>query len=105
MLGRCAGDAGRRYHPSMAATAPARGMHGRDAERRALGEALGRAAGGRLAVVLVEGEAGIGKTRLLAEGLADARARGMQVVLGRAEELERTRPFGLIARALCRVAC
>ena len=75
-------------------------MHGRDGEHRALGEALGRAAGGRLAVVLVEGEAGIGKTRLLAGALEDARSRGMQVVVGRAEELERTRPFGVIARAL-----
>ena len=84
----------------MAATVPAQGMHGRDAERRALGEALGRAAGGGLAVVLVEGEAGIGKSRLLAEALEDARSRGMQVVLGQAEELERTRPFGVIARAL-----
>jgi len=61
---------------------------------------MGRAAGGRLAVVLVDGEAGIGKTRLLAEALEDASSRGMQVVTARAEELERTRPFGVIARAL-----
>ena len=49
--------------------------------------------------MLIEGEAGIGKTRLLAEALADARGRGMQVAEGRAEELEQTRPFGLVARA------
>jgi len=49
--------------------------------------------------VLVEGEAGIGKTRLLAQVLEDARGRGMQVAAGRAEELERTRPFGLLAAA------
>lgn len=73
---------------SMAATSPARGMHGRDAETRALADALDRAAGGRLAVVLIEGEAGIGKTRLLARALADASSRRMQVVAGRAEELE-----------------
>ena len=84
----------------VAATAPARGMYGRDAERRALGEVVRRAAGGRLAVVLVEGEAGIGKTRLLGEVLDDASSRGMQVVAGRAEELERTRPFGVVTRAL-----
>jgi predicted ATPase len=63
------------------------------------GEALGRVAAGGPAIVLVEGEAGIGKTRLLAEALEDARSRGMQVAAGRAEELERTRPFGLLAAA------
>ena len=52
------------------------------------------------AIVLVEGEAGIGKTRLLAKALEDARGRGMHVAAGRAEELERTRPFGVLAGAL-----
>jgi DNA-binding CsgD family transcriptional regulator len=70
---------------------------GRDAEIRALGEALDRVSSGHPTIVLVEGEAGIGKTRLLEHALAKARARGMQVVAGRAEELERTRPFGLLA--------
>ena len=65
-----------------------------------MSEVVGRAAGGRLAVVLMEGEPGIGKSRLLAEALEDARSAGMQVALGRAEELERTRPFGVITRTL-----
>jgi hypothetical protein len=51
-------------------------------------------ASGHLATVLVEGEAGIGKIRLLAEALDDARGRGLEVVTGRAQELERTRPSG-----------
>jgi DNA-binding CsgD family transcriptional regulator len=51
------------------------------------------------AVVLVESEAGIGKTRLLAKVLADAVGRGMRVAAGRAEELEATRPFGVLAAA------
>jgi hypothetical protein len=46
--------------------------------------------------VLIEGEAGIGKTRLLDAALEDARRRGMQVAAGRAEELEGMRPFGLM---------
>src|SRR5262249_25235224 len=46
-----------------------------------------------------EGEAGIGKTRLLDSVLEDAQARGMQVARGRAEELEQNRPFGLVAAA------
>jgi predicted ATPase len=75
-------------------------LRGRDRELRALGEALDRVASGRSATVLVEGEAGIGKTRLLAETLERARARGMEVATGRAEELERTRPFGLVAVTL-----
>ena len=76
------------------------GLHGRETELRVLEQALDRAASGRLAVVLAEGEAGIGKTRLLAQALTDARGRGMRVAAGRAEELESTRPFGVIAQAL-----
>src|SRR5262245_31598971 len=79
--------------------APALRIRGRAAEIAVLAEALDRAASGRPAVVLIEGEAGIGKTRLLAETLADARGRRMQVAAGRAEELEQTRPFGLMASA------
>jgi DNA-binding CsgD family transcriptional regulator len=73
------------------------GIRGRAAEIAVLGEALDRAASGRLAVVLVEGEAGIGKTRLLDEALQGARGRGMQVAAGQAGELEQARPFGLVA--------
>jgi AAA ATPase domain len=83
----------------MGALAPVGRIWGREAEIRALGEALARVAGGGPAVVLVEGEAGIGKTRLLGRVLADARGRGMRVAAGRAEELERTRPFGVLAAA------
>jgi DNA-binding CsgD family transcriptional regulator/tetratricopeptide (TPR) repeat protein len=74
-------------------------IRGRAAEVAVLNQAVDKAASGQLAIVLIEGEAGIGKTRLLAEGLAQARARGLQVVAGRAEELEQTRPFGLMAGA------
>jgi DNA-binding CsgD family transcriptional regulator len=82
--------------PGPAAVAP---LRGRGPEAAALAEALDIVAAGRPALVLVEGEAGIGKTRLLEHALADARARGMQVARGRAEELEQTRPFGLVAAA------
>jgi AAA ATPase domain len=64
-------------------------------------EALDRVAAGQKALVLIEGEAGIGKTRLLDGTLEDARARGMQVARGRAEELEQSRPFGLAAAFGC----
>jgi len=84
----------------MGTLAPVPRICGREAEIQALGQALGRVAAGGPAIVLVEGEAGIGKTRLLAQVLDDARRRRMRVAAGRAEELERTRPFGLLAAAL-----
>jgi DNA-binding CsgD family transcriptional regulator len=71
-------------------------IRGREAEIAVLGDALELAQSGRRAVVLIEGEAGIGKTRLLDAALEDARRRGMQVAAGRAEELEGMRPFGLM---------
>ena len=83
----------------MGTPAPVPRLRGRETEQRVLGEALDRVASGSLAILLIEGEAGIGKTRLLKEGLAEAAARGMQVAAGGAEELERSRPFGLLAGA------
>ncbi|MGA8245569.1 MAG: AAA family ATPase [Nocardioides sp.] len=84
----------------MPASPPASDLIGRERETAALSEVLDRAARGCLAIGLVEGEPGIGKSRLLAEVVRDAEARGMRVFSGRAEELERTRPFGVITRAL-----
>jgi len=81
----------------MATLAPTSRLRGRTVELRTLVDALGRAAGGRPAIVVVEGEAGIGKSRLLAEALEAARSRGLQVVAGRGQDLERNRPFGLLA--------
>ena len=83
----------------MGTLAPVPRICGREAEIQALGEALDRVAAGGPAIVLVEGEAGIGKTRLLAKALEDTAGRGMRVAAGRAEELERTRPFGVLAAA------
>src|SRR6201986_1370456 len=80
----------------MGTLAPVPRICGREAEIQALGEALDLVACGGPAIVLVEGEAGIGKTRLLNAALEDARGRGMQVAAGRAEELEGMRPFGLM---------
>ena len=81
----------------MARLAPTRRLRGREEELKALGDAFDRTALGHPTAVIVEGEAGIGKTRLLADALDDARARGLQVIAGRAQELERTRPFGVLA--------
>jgi DNA-binding CsgD family transcriptional regulator len=83
----------------MATLAPTPRLRGREVELRELGDAFGRLASGHPAIVLVEGEAGIGKTRLLADALDDARSRRLQVVTGQAQELERARPFGVLADA------
>ena len=57
-------------------------MAGRVEERRLLAEVVDRAAEGRPGAVLVHGEAGVGKTRLVSEVCADARDRGYAVVRG-----------------------
>ena len=80
-------------------------MVGRKAEVKALGTVLDQVGFGRSAILLLEGEAGIGKTTLLEHALDIAQQRGMQVVSGHAEELERNRPFGLLTTAFgCRAS-
>lgn len=74
-------------------------LHGRDAEMQAIDAALDLLAAGRRAIVLIEGEAGIGKTRLLTEALHRALARGWDIASAQGEELERSRPFGVVAGA------
>ena len=53
----------------MATLTPAPRLRGREQELQALGDAFDQVASGHPAVVIVEGEAGIGKTRLLAEAM------------------------------------
>jgi DNA-binding CsgD family transcriptional regulator len=55
---------------------------------------------GRGSVLAIEGEAGIGKTRLVQHIVDDARSRGAAVFSGQAHPFERTRPFGLASAAL-----
>ena len=55
---------------------------------------------GRGCVAVVEGEAGIGKTRLARELLAWAEDREFDVLSARCHELESDRPFGVLADAL-----
>lgn len=73
---------------------------GRTSELASLDELLLRAAEGPCQVALIEGEAGIGKTRLVAEILDRARGLGFQPFSGAAAELERDRPFGALVEAL-----
>ncbi|HYE92570.1 MAG TPA: AAA family ATPase, partial [Terriglobales bacterium] len=66
---------------------------GRDTELVALRERLTLAARGKGQVAVITGEAGIGKSRLVAELASDASARGIRVLLGRAHETEQILPF------------
>jgi DNA-binding CsgD family transcriptional regulator/tetratricopeptide (TPR) repeat protein len=73
---------------------------GRAAELALADELLRDVAAGRGRVLLVEGEAGIGKSRLLAELIDLASQRGMHVAAAECGESERARPFSAIGRAL-----
>jgi predicted ATPase len=77
-----------------------RGLVGRSAELGQIRLAVRQVAGGIGQAIFVTGEAGIGKTRVVVEGLDAARRLGVQVFRGAAEELERRRPFGAIAACL-----
>jgi DNA-binding CsgD family transcriptional regulator len=58
--------------------------------------ALEQAAAGRGSFVLVEGEAGIGKSSLIESAVRLAEAAGLGVLTARASELERHYPFGIV---------
>ena len=73
---------------------------GRDAEVDVASTAVRELTEGRASVLVVQGEAGIGKTRLVQHVIDDARARGVSVFAGQAHPFERTRPFGVVASAL-----
>lgn len=73
---------------------------GRQDELAVLIEALRSAAGGAGRAVVIEGEAGSGKTRLLAETRSIAASHGFQVAAGVADELAVDRPFGAVVEAL-----
>ena len=72
---------------------------GREQERAALAERLDEVLEGSGGVVLLEGESGVGKTRLLAEVVEAARWRGMDVMWGRSSP-SGGRPFAPLADAL-----
>jgi ATP/maltotriose-dependent transcriptional regulator MalT len=74
---------------------------GRAAELRLLDEARRRAASGRSAVVVVGGEAGVGKTRLVDELIRRCQAEDVRVLVGGCIELgEEGVPFAPVVAAL-----
>jgi len=84
-----------RGSPPPAPRADGHPLVGRNAERARLIAALDEAAAGsRLRAILLLGEPGIGKTRLLDELKRDTARRGGTVLDGRAYEAETSRPYG-----------
>ena len=75
-------------------------MVGRRSELEQLDAALDALAAGAPACLAVEGEPGIGKTRLLAELRHRAEERGYLVLSGSAAEFERDLPYGVWVEAM-----
>jgi DNA-binding SARP family transcriptional activator len=69
-------------------------LFGRDADRARLAQALDEASLGRGQLVLLVGEAGIGKTSLLGAFADDALSTHARVLLGRCYESTQVLPFG-----------
>lgn len=79
---------------------PTERLVGRDREMAVVSRVVRDVLGGHTLTLVVEGEAGVGKTRLLQHLLDDARAGGATVCRGEAHPFERTRPFGVVVDAL-----
>ena len=83
--------------PSQVSTEPAeRGMLERDHDLAVLDDAVTAAVRGDPVVALVEGPAGIGKSRLLAATRQKAASAGFRVLVARGSDLERELPFGAV---------
>jgi DNA-binding CsgD family transcriptional regulator len=82
--------------PGARALAP---LRGRVTEMSLVDELIASAAAGAGGTVIVEGAAGIGKSRILSEGCVRARAAGLLVAAGSADELDQVTPWGVLLRA------
>jgi len=81
-----------RSMPVSTAGVPAE-LVGRQAELAAIERCLGEVAAGTRRILLVEGEAGIGKSRVTEETVRRARMAGFAVLLGEADAIERHTPY------------
>ncbi|MEU8223650.1 AAA family ATPase [Kribbella sp. NPDC048915] len=79
---------------------PHRPLYGRETEVRRLGESVAAAAAGQGGVVVVDGTAGLGKSRLVLEAAIQARRLGVAVAPGAAGKFRRTTPLAPLLEAM-----
>ncbi|MDQ6721069.1 MAG: AAA family ATPase, partial [Candidatus Dormibacteraeota bacterium] len=79
---------------------PGAGLAGRAAELAVLDAALSQVAGGGIRLVVVDGDSGIGKTRLVTHWATRARAEGTTVLLAGCAGLDRMVPLHPLVAAL-----
>ena len=72
-------------------TSPA--LIGRAAEREALYRLIDHSSTGQMRIALVSGEAGVGKSRLVAEGMAYAAGQGFLVLRGHCFQIDNAYPY------------
>ncbi|HVO53024.1 MAG TPA: AAA family ATPase [Solirubrobacterales bacterium] len=72
----------------------------REREQREIRAALEGAVSGTGGALAIEGKAGVGKTRLLAEARREGEALGLEVLASRATDLEREFPFAVLRQLL-----
>jgi DNA-binding CsgD family transcriptional regulator/tetratricopeptide (TPR) repeat protein len=75
-------------------------VRGRGAETKTLDQIVGLIQAGGGAVVLVEGPAGIGKTRLITDALVRAETAGVATSYGRCDEIDTMAPLSPLLAAL-----
>jgi DNA-binding CsgD family transcriptional regulator/DNA-binding Lrp family transcriptional regulator len=86
--------------PVVLASAFSPTIRGRDAELAVLAELLGRVRSGSGGVLLIEGAAGMGKSRLIGEGVRMAHRLSVPVGIGAAEPSESVAELAPLLRAL-----
>ena len=84
----------------VSAGADGAGLLERERELAAIDAALAATAEGEGRLLVLEGEAGIGKSALVRAARAAAETRGMRVLSAQGGELERSFSFGLVLQLL-----
>ena len=75
-------------------------LRGRVPEQAVLADTIAGAADGAAGIVLIDGPAGIGKSRLVQDAARLAAGRGFAVAAARSDELDRVTPLGPLIAAL-----
>ncbi len=91
-------DGGGSLCPGRAVTGPV--LRGRAAELARLNDLIMTVRGGAGEIIVIDGAAGLGKSRLLGEACGRAAQAGLRVAASAADELDQVTPWGPLLRAL-----